>query len=425
MFYISDLHVHSHYAAATSKNLNLETLYQWASIKGIHIIGTGDFTHPAWFNELKEKLLPDGNGLFKLKNCPSEPALPGMKIKDIDVRFCLSTEICSDYEFDHIRRKNHNLVYAPDFDTAARINARLSRLTDLALDGRPTLKLSSRDMLEIVLQSSDHAFLIPAHAWTPWFSTLGSKAGYDSVDACFRDLTHHIFALETGLSSDPAMNWKCSALDKLSMMSNSDAHSPQNIGREANRFDTEFSYYAMFNALQTGNGFEGTYEFFPEEGKYYYDGHRDCAISLEPAATSRLKGICPNCGKPLTIGVLHRVEKLADRSIPLQPARAPGFKHIIPLPEILAEINGTSTNSKKVWATFSQLISIFGNEFTLLNETPIEDIQRKANPQLAEAIHRMREGKITISPGYDGKYGEIKIFGEGELNNYTRQLHFF
>ncbi len=418
MFYIADLHIHSHYAQATSKDLNLETLYQWARIKGIHVIGTGDFTHPGWFKELKEKLIPDGGGLFKLKNPPAEPGLSGIKVKDIDVRFCLSAEICSDYEFEYKRRKNHNLVYAPDFDAAERINTRLATMANLSLDGRPTLNLSSRNLFEIVLESSDRSYLVPAHVWTPWFSTLGSKGGYDSIEACFRDLSPHIFALETGLSSDPEMNWKCSALDHLSMMSNSDAHSPRNIGREVNCFNTDLSYDGLFNAVKSGEGFEGTYEFFPEEGKYYYDGHRNCGISLEPSITSDYKGICPNCGKSLTIGVLNRVEKLADRDVSLQPSGSPAFKHIVPLPEILSEIHGTSTTSKKVLRAFCEAISTFGNEFKLLTEAVIEDIRHKGTAQLAEAIRRVRTGRITRIPGYDGVYGKIKIFEEGELDKY-------
>jgi DNA helicase II / ATP-dependent DNA helicase PcrA len=425
MFYIADLHTHSRYAQATSKFLNLETMYQWAQVKGIHVVGTGDFTHPAWFNELKEKLEPDSNGFFQLKQPPSGPALPGLKVKDIDVRFCLSTEICSIYTYNNKVRKNHNLVYAPDFDTAERINKKLSGLTDLAADGRPTIGLSSRDLLELILNISEKAYLVPAHAWTPWFSTLGSRGGYDSVQECFRDLTPHIFALETGLSSDPAMNWRWSQLDGLTMMSSSDAHSPQKLGREANLFDTGLSYEEMFNAVKTGTGFKGTYEFFPEEGKYSYDGHRKCGVSLHPAETIKYKGICPHCGKPLTIGVMHRVELLADRKEPHQPGRAPGFHYIIPLPEILAELHGAGTESKKITAAFTEAITAFGNEFTLLKEAPLDDILRY-NPLLAEAISRMRSGNVRRIAGYDGVYGSIKLFDETELKQpVKKQLSMF
>jgi uncharacterized protein (TIGR00375 family) len=425
MFYIADLHVHSHFSRATSKELNLESLYQWARIKGINVVGTGDFTHPQWFKEIREKLEPDGNGFFRLKNPPRDPALPGTKVQDIDVRFCLSTEISSIYKHGDRVRKNHNMVYAPDFDTVARINARLSTIGNLTADGRPILGLPSRDLLEIVIGCSDQAYLVPAHVWTPWFSTLGSKGGYDSIDACFRDLTGHIFALETGLSSDPAMNWKWSALDRFTLISNSDAHSPQKLGREANLFDTDYSYDGLFNALKSRQGFLGTYEFFPEEGKYHLDGHRACGVILEPKDTIRCKGICPVCGKPLTVGVLNRVEELSDRSIPQKPEGSAGYEYLIPLPEILAEIKGSGPESKTVIQAYQQTISVFGNEFSLLEKVPVDEIKRYADPILAEAIRRMRSQQVNPQPGFDGVYGVIRIFEEGELAKLTGQLHLF
>lgn len=415
MFYIADLHVHSHYSRATSKDLNLETLYQWARAKGIHVVGTGDFTHPLWFKELQEKLEPDGNGLFRLKHPPAGSALPGMKVEDIDVRFCLSTEISSIYKYGDKVRKNHNLVYAPDFDTVARINKRLSAIGNLASDGRPILGLPSRNLLEIVLEASDQAYLVPAHVWTPWFSTLGSKGGYDSIDECFRDLSGHIFAIETGLSSDPAMNWQWSALDRFTLISNSDAHSAPKLGREANLFNTDRSYDGLFTALKTRQGFMGTFEFFPEEGKYHHDGHRKCGVSLLPEATVSHNGLCPQCGQPLTVGVLHRVQKLADRKAPQPPQGAADFHYIIPLPEILAEIRKSGPGSKAVQYDFHQAISTFGNEFNLLKAVPVEDIRRQGSPVLAEAIRRMRAQEVKPVPGYDGLYGVIKIFDEEEL----------
>lgn len=425
MLYIADLHVHSHYSRATSKNLNLESLYQWARVKGIHIVGTGDFTHPQWFKEIKEKLEPDGNGLFRLKNPPKDPALPGIKVQDIDVRFCLSTEISSIYKHGDKVRKNHNLVYAPDFDTVARINARLSTIGNLKADGRPILGLPARDLLEIVTECSERAYLVPAHVWTPWFSTLGSKGGYDGIDECFRDLSGLIFALETGLSSDPAMNWKWSALDRFTLISNSDAHSPQKLGREANLFDTEFSYDGLFNALKTQKGFKGTYEFFPEEGKYHHDGHRKCGVFLEPKDTIRYKGICPVCGGPLTVGVLNRVEELSDRDEPQKPEGAADYDYLIPLPEILSEIKGSGPASKTVMQAFHQAISVFGNEFSLLEEVPVEDIKRYGDPILAEAIRRMRFQEVKPQAGYDGIYGIIRVFEEGELAKLAGQLYLF
>lgn len=424
MFYIADLHLHSHYSRATSKDLNLETLYNWARIKGIHVIGTGDFTHPLWFRELKEKLEPDGTGLFRLKNPPKED-VPGFKCADIDVRFCLTSEISSIYKQGDKVRKNHNCVYAPDFETVARINAKLGQIGNLEADGRPILGLPSRDLLEIVLETSEDAHLIPAHIWTPWFSMFGSKSGYDSVKECFRDLAGHIFALETGLSSDPEMNWRLSMLDKYTLVSNSDAHSPQKLGREANLFDTERSYYGLFEALKTKKGFLGTYEFFPEEGKYHMDGHRKCDLCFEPEESIRHKNICPKCGQPLTIGVLHRVTELSDRSQPQRPEGAADFHYIIPLPEILSEIRNVSPSSKAVNQSFKQTISSFGNEFTLLNQIPIEDIEKKAGFVIAEAIKRMRAQQVNPQSGYDGEYGVIKIFKEGELAQLTGQMNLF
>ncbi|MGQ1891234.1 UvrD-helicase domain-containing protein [Thermophagus sp. OGC60D27] len=425
MFFIADLHVHSRFSRATSKSLDLESLYQWARIKGINVIGTGDFTHPQWFREIKEKLEPDGNGFFRLKEPPRETGLPGVKVKDIDIRFCLSSEISSIYKYGDKVRKNHNLIFAPDLETVERINARLSQIGNLTADGRPILGLPSRDLLEIVTECSERACLIPAHVWTPWFSTLGSKGGYDSVEDCFRDLSHLIFALETGLSSDPAMNWHWSSLDRYALISNSDAHSPQKLGREATLFDTELSYDAMFQALKTRNGFLGTYEFYPQEGKYHMDGHRKCGVSLNPAETNKYQGICPVCGKPLTVGVLNRVMALSDRVEAQKPANAPDYKYIIPLPEILSEIKGVGPASKGVRNSFIQVLSSFGNEFSLLNQVPLEDIRQKAGPLLSEAIGRMRRGEVMPQSGFDGVYGVIKIFKEGEVEHMGGQLPLF
>lgn len=422
MRYIADLHVHSHYSRATSKNLNLESLYQWAKIKGINVVGTGDFTHPEWFAELKKKLQPDGNGFFTLKNPPKEPAIPGIKTHDIDVRFCLTTEISSIYKHGERVRKNHNLVYAPDLDTVARINHKLSTIGNLESDGRPILGLPSRDLLEIVLETSDRAYLIPAHVWTPWFSTLGSKAGYDSIDACFRDLADHIFAIETGLSSDPAMNGKVSDLDRFTLISNSDAHSPSKLGREANLLNTDLSYDAMFDAFKTGVGLSATYEFYPEEGKYHHDGHRKCGISMEPKETDKYNDICPECGKPLTVGVLHRVEELADRD---ETSRNSGFEYIIPLPEVLGEIEGVGPKTKTVTREYQKVISTFGNEFDLMREIPVEDIHKGGGPVLAEAVRRIRTNEVTRNPGFDGVFGEIKVFKEGEIDRIRGQMGFF
>ena len=422
MRYIADLHVHSHYSRATSKDLNLESLYQWAKIKGINVVGTGDFTHPEWFAELKEKLQPDGNGFFILKDPPKDPAIPGIKTHDIDVRFCLTTEISSIYKHGGRVRKNHNLVYAPDLDNVARINHKLSTIGNLEADGRPILGLPSRDLLEIVLETSDRAYLIPAHVWTPWFSTLGSKAGYDSIGTCFRDLTDHIFALETGLSSDPAMNGKVSGLDRFTLISNSDAHSPSKLGREANLLNTERSYDAMFEAFKTGEGLSATYEFYPEEGKYHHDGHRKCGVSMETKETDKYNDICPECGKPMTVGVLHRVEELADRDVSIKNS---GFEYIIPLPEVLSEIEDVGPKTKTVERRYQKVISSFGNEFDLMREIPIQDIESGDGPVLAEAIRRIRKNEVIRKPGFDGVFGEIKVFKDGEIDRIRGQMGFF
>lgn len=409
MKYIADLHVHSPYARATSKYLSLDSLYQWAQIKGIDVVGTGDFTHPVWFNTLKEQLIEDGSGFYQLKHPPGEGFWKEIKPKPIPVRFCLSTEISCIYTHQQRVRKGHYLVYAPDLATVEAINKRLSGIGNLAADGRPILGIAARDLLEILLTISDRIHFIPAHAWTPWFSVFGSKSGYDSIEACFEDLSHHIFALETGLSSDPAMNWQISALDGYTMVSNSDAHSPQNLGREASLFETICSYDGLFEAIKTKKGFEGTLEFFPQEGKYHMDGHRLCGVCFTPEQTKVHKGVCPVCRKPLTVGVLHRVLALADRAQPQQPAEAPGFKYIVPLPEIIAQIVDKGVKTQTVQKAFVRIINLFDNEFTFLLHTPIDTIRQRLGLLYSRAIDRLRKGMATISPGYDGQYGWVKL----------------
>ncbi|MEM6632359.1 MAG: endonuclease Q family protein [Bacteroidota bacterium] len=409
MSFLADLHIHSRYAYATSKNLNLETLYQWAQIKGISVIGTGDFTHPAWFSELREKLVEDGNGLFRLKNPPKVHALEGIRPTHTEVRFLLSTEISSVYKHKGKTRKNHNLVYSPNFETVEKLIAQLGQIGNLAADGRPTLKLSSRDLLEIVREASDEAYLIPAHIWTPWFSTFGSKSGYDSLEDCFEDLTKEIFALETGLSSDPDMNRRVSMLDNYTLVSNSDAHSAPNLGREANRFETDRTYKAIFQALRSGKGFGGTYEFFPQEGKYHLDGHRKCAVVTYPDETKSIQGICPVCKKPLIKGVLFRVEELADRNSPHPTALSQPYQYLVPLPEILGEILNKGPKTKTVTRKFIQLISEFGNEFSLIHEVPLSNIRSKGFECEAKALENLRTGKVHAQPGFDGQYGSIQL----------------
>jgi len=419
MHYTADLHIHSHYADGTSPSLNLESLYQWAIVKGIHVLGSGDFTHPLWMKELQEKLVQDDNNFFTLKSLPKEPALPRLMPKQANVHFCLSAEVNCEYVSGGRRRRVHHLIYAPSFDIALRINKKLSSYGNLLEDGRPTIHLSSRNLLEILLEISPEAYLVPAHVWTPWFSMLGSDCGYNSVEECFQDLSEFIFALETGLSTDPAMNRRCSSLDRFSMISNSDAHSLQNLGREANLFNTSFSYTGMFNALKTGIGFTGTYEFFPEVGKYSYDGHRECKVSLSPAETQKYKGRCPSCGKALTIGAFNRVEQLADSSL---TGSNDGSKYIVPLLQILAEIYNVLPSGKRIQQAYIKAVNFFGNEFELLHSTPIVNIQ-SYDRRLAKAIENMRKRNVHITPGYDGVYGKF-IFPDDNTDKHT-QLSIF
>lgn len=412
MRFIADLHIHSRHSRATSKDMSLESLWKWAQLKGIAVIGTGDFTHPKWFQEIKDKLETIANNIFKLKNNYQSIDIPISC--SAEVYFMLTAEISCIYSKNGKVRKIHSLVFVPDLATAARMNAVLSKIGNLSSDGRPILGLDAKELLKIVLDISDDALLIPAHAWTPHFSVFGANSGFDSLEECFEELTPHIFAIETGLSSDPLMNWRLSSLDRITLISNSDAHSPAKLGREANIFDTEISYKAMMNAIKTRDGFEGTIEFFPEEGKYHYDGHRTCGISLSPKETVKHNYLCPVCGKKVTVGVMHRVEKLADREIGFRPSGAPPFYSLVPLPEIIAEAIKVGVNSKAVNNEYLHIIEKLGNEFKILMDIPLNDIERASSPIIREAIARMRSGNVYISPGFDGEYGKIKIFEEVE-----------
>ena len=404
MFFYADLHIHSKYSRATSKSCNLEELALWAEKKGLSIITTGDFTHPAWFNEIKEKLVPAGPGIFKLKNSNSP------------IRFVLSVEISTIYKKGDKTRKIHHVVFAPDISAAEKLRNRLSTIGNIKSDGRPILGLDSRNLLEITLESGEGAYIIPAHIWTPWFSVLGSKSGFNSIEECYGDLSSHIFAVETGLSSDPEMNWRISSLDKYRLVSNSDAHSPANLAREATVFDTEPDYFSILKALKTGNGYVGTVEFFPEEGKYHEDGHRNCNICLTPEETTKLGGICPVCGKPLTIGVLNRVNELTDRkNILTPPPKAGQVFSLVPLREILSEILQVGVSSKAVTNTYEGLIQKLGSELDVLRLVPTEDISKAHSPMLGEAMSRLRAGKVIRQAGYDGEYGVIRLFKDNEL----------
>ncbi|MCL2473491.1 MAG: UvrD-helicase domain-containing protein, partial [Alphaproteobacteria bacterium] len=412
MLFYADMHIHSKYSRATSKDCDLEGLAMWAQKKGLSVISTGDFTHPAWFNEIKEKLTPTGNGVFSLKDSSSP------------VKFLLSVEISTIYKQGDKTRKVHHVVFVPDFESAERLRQKLSAVGNIRSDGRPILGLNSRDLLEITLEAGEGSFIIPAHIWTPWFSVLGSKSGFDCIEDCYADLAGHIFALETGLSADPEMIWRVSSLDKYRLVSNSDAHSPSKLAREATIFDTEPDYFSILKALKTGEGYTGTVEFFPEEGKYHEDGHRKCNIHLSPEETVKLNGICPVCNKPLTIGVLHRVNELADRKEEIIPPSTAGkVVSLVPLQEILSEIMGVRASSKSVVHEYEKLIQKLGPELSILTNVPAEEISKVHSSILAEGILRLRKGKVIKQPGFDGEYGVIRLFEPNEIKmNFSFDL---
>jgi uncharacterized protein (TIGR00375 family) len=412
MSFIADLHIHSKYSRATSRDMSPEGIWTWAQLKGVSVIGTGDFTHPGWLVELAEKLEPEGNGLFSLrKDLRNNDVPPSCRA---DVHFLLTAEISCIYRKNSRTRKVHCLVFAPDLDTAKHINAALSKIGNLAADGRPILGMDAKDLLRIVLDASPQSMVVPAHAWTPHFSVFGAASGFDSLEECFEDLTQHIYVIETGLSSDPAMNWRISGLDRLTLISNSDAHSPAKIGREANILDTGISYDAIMHALRTRQGFSGTIEFFPEEGKYHYDGHRDCKVRLSPAESLSAGDVCPVCGGKVTVGVMHRVEKLADRGEGFRPTGAASFQSLIPLQELIAETLAVGVSSKKVANNYRGLLEQLGSEFRILMDAQLRDIESAGSPLLREAVARMRAGRVRIAPGYDGEYGTVRIFEDAE-----------
>ncbi|PJA83532.1 MAG: DNA helicase UvrD [Nitrospirae bacterium CG_4_9_14_3_um_filter_44_28] len=423
MRFIADLHMHSRYSRATSRDMTPENLWKWSQLKGITVLGTGDFTHPQWLAEIKEKLGNCGNGLFRLEKKRRLNDVPASCSSEM--YFMLTAEISCIYSKNGRMRKIHNIVLAPDFNTAEKINSRLSKIGNLSVDGRPILGLDAKELLSIVLETSEDAMLIPAHAWTPHFSVFGAASGFDSLEECFEELTPHVYAIETGLSSDPQMNWRLSSLDRLTLISNSDAHSPRKIGREANILDTDVSYTAITNAVKKKRGFIGTIEFFPEEGKYHYDGHRMCGVTLSPEETIRNNYLCPVCGKKVTIGVMHRIEKLADRKDGFKPEKAPVFYSVIPLAEIISETVKVGVNSKAVENKYFKLLENLGNEFKILMDCKTEEIESADSPQLAEAISRMRKGKVSIAPGFDGEYGKVKIFEEVERKKQKGQARLF
>lgn len=422
---IVDLHTHSHYSRATSKESTLEGLYKWGKIKGITVIGTGDFTHPAWFTELQEKLSPAEPGLFKLKEEFSQAIDETLSpsVKKNEIRFILTVEISNIYSKNGKVRKVHNLVIAPSFKTVESLNSKLDKIGNLKADGRPILGLDSKQLLKICLETDQDILFIPAHVWTPWFAIFGSKSGFDSIEEAFEELAPEVKAIETGLSSDPFMNWRIETLKNITIISNSDAHSPPKLGREATILNCKLDYFDIIAAIKTNDQrLIGTIEFFPEEGMYHYDGHRDHKIRFSPFETKQHNGICPVCGKPLTIGVEHRVDDLASHPESYKPASHKTVEYIIPLIEIIAEIKNMGTSSKAVWEIYWKVINLLGNEFDILRKVSIEDIKEKGFTQLAQALGKMRQGQVYKEPGYDGVYGVIKIFSDDERKQKDPQI---
>ncbi|MDO8426531.1 MAG: endonuclease Q family protein [Deltaproteobacteria bacterium] len=403
---IADLHIHSKYSRATSKDMNLNTLALWAKVKGIDILGTGDFTHPAHFASIEELLEPAEPGLFSLKKDKGK-AVP---------RFMLTAEVSNIYTQNGKTRKIHSLIFAPSMDAARKMNSAFSRLGNITSDGRPIFGFSAKDLIKIALDSDPASMLVPAHAWTPWFSIFGSKSGFDSIEGCFGEYSKHIYAIETGLSSNPMMNWRLSALDNIALISNSDAHSPSKLGREANVFDCAADYFEIIDIIKKRDRkrFLFTVEFFPEEGKYHYDGHRDCGILFSPEQTLKANKTCPVCDKGLTIGVMSRVNELADRPEGFTPPDAIPARHLVPLEEILAESFDMGVSSGKVKKEYRRLTEAAGSEFKILLDMGADELASLAGQRVATAIAKVRNGDLSITPGFDGEFGKVKIFGKAE-----------
>jgi len=416
MRFIADFHIHSKYSRATSKEMEVESLARWAKKKGIALLGTGDFTHPTYLTELRSKLEPFGNGLLRLKK------------DDQGVRFIFTTELCNIYSQGGKVRRIHSLIFAPSFEVVQAIASKLGNFGKLSSDGRPIFGFSAKDLAKMILDISPDCMIIPAHAWTPWFSIFGANSGFDSMEECFGEMSPFIYAIETGLSSDPEMNWRFSALDRITLISNSDAHSPNRLGREANAFEGPLDYKEIVETLRTKDRkrFLFTVEFFPEEGKYHYDGHRDCGVIFSPSETKTHQSLCPKCEKKLTIGVMHRVEELADRPAGFIPKNAIPSIHLIPLDEVLAEALGHKVGTKAVETEYERLVERGGSEFQILLDASPDDLASFVTPRVLEAIIRMRQGKVSIVPGHDGVYGKISLFPEeGEDEKPKEQLKLF
>jgi len=400
MYYITDLHIHSKYSRATSPKMDLEHLDKEAQIKGIQVLGTGDFTHPSWFKELKSKLHLTAEGIYQVKK------------SEYLTNFILTSELSCIYTKNGRCRRIHLVFLAPSLEIVGKINKTLDKRFNIRSDGRPILGVDAEELTKIIFDISPKCFLICAHIWTPWFSLFGAKSGFDTVEECFGKMSSKVYAMETGLSSDPAMNWRLSALDKYTLLSNSDAHSPRNLGREANVFNLKkLTYSNLTNAIKTKKGLEYTIEFYPEEGKYHLDGHRACDVKMTPQESVKNKNICPKCHRPLTIGVLHRVNELADRPLGFVPPKAIPFKSIIPLPELISEIKGVGPKSKTVQKEYDSLISKGKNEFNILLHLSQKELEKISSPELALSIIKMRAGDIIKEEGYDGVYGRIRVTG--------------
>ncbi len=417
MQHICDLHIHSKYSRACSKELTLENIDKWAKLKGINIIGTGDFTHPLWFKDIENKLEEVKPGLYKLKG------------STFGTFFMITTELSCIYSQGGKVRRLHICILAPNFNFAKVLIKKLNeRGCNLKADGRPIVGLSAKELMLICLEIDENHLTIPAHAWTPWFAIFGSKSGFDSIKECYDELDSHIYAIETGLSSDPLMNWGLSMLDKITLVSNSDAHSLENLGREANVFDLEKVSFLEIREIiknQDKKKFLQTIEFFPEEGMYHFDGHRECQISFAPAETKKRQGVCPKCKKPLTIGVLHRVDDLSNRlEQEIKKENFIPYKSLIPLQEIIADAFGVGKQSKKVQAEYHNLASRGKNEFNVLLNLSSEELFQITTPMVAEGIVRVRQGKVKVIPGFDGQYGKIEIFTESEREKANQKTLF-
>ncbi|OGD56512.1 DNA helicase UvrD [Candidatus Berkelbacteria bacterium RBG_13_40_8] len=408
---IADFHIHSKYSRATSRDMDLPHITEWAKYKGIDIIGTGDFTHPLWLAGIKKELTEDGSGLLH-------------RADDKSLKFILTGEISNIYTQGGKVRKVHTIVFVPDIQTAQTINDRLTRVGNLYSDGRPILGLSAKDLAQIILDINPKSLIVPAHVWTPWFSIFGSNSGFDSLKESYGELTPYINSIETGLSSDPEMNWRLSSLDKIALISNSDAHSPANLGREANVFEIDenkLSYHEIVDILQSKDKkrFPYTIEFYPEEGKYHFDGHRNCNLVVNPFEQKYPENRCPVCGKKLTIGVMNRVEELADRSSDYRNDEFPSSKHLVPLMEVIAESLESTTSSQKVRTEYLDLVNRFNGEFNILLDMDEDALDNNLHPKITDGIKRVRNGNIHIEPGYDGVYGKVKVFGKEKEQQRT------